>query len=895
MYGHPTFAKTLSTPYTFAESTNQNQTQRVTISNLSQVNSVTVDNGNVTYSVDGNDITLNLSKGTGYQVQTGGTYTPADSKTVTDTRSTSPGGSSSSLPSSISYNSGGYTGTLTGGTATVTSGTYTPADSKTVTDTRSTSPGGSSSSLPSSISYNSGGYTGTLTGGTATVTSGTYTPADSKTVTDTRSTSPGGSSSSLPSSISYNSGGYTGTLTGGTATVTSGTYTPADSKTVTDTRSTSPGGSSSSLPSSISYNSGGYTGTLTGGTATVTSGTYTPADSKTVTDTRSTSPGGSSSSLPSSISYNSGGYTGTLTGGTATVTSGTYTPADSKTITDYPLEKPKGSGPNAFPSTVNYNSGGYSGTLTKYFFCGTCNVDVMYYEGTVTKPASDTRVWTKTYSGTVTKPAVDTRVWTKTYSGTVTKPAVDTRTYETRYQYKVTINYNQYSGTNPSLTTNAGINLNGVDQYFNISNSSQYKISKNISIGIMFKPTSTSIDSRQNLLSDTEGGGIAITLQPNFARTYVYINGAYQTVDIPINLIGLNKWNYIMMTYNGSTINMYLNGDFVSSKSVTGTIAYPNMDWNVGAEPGATSPSYFFKGQIENVRIWNRVLSSTEISNASNQSYSTSGLVGAWIFDSNTTGKSYDISNYQNDAIGKGFSPTITMSASNVDDLGATLNWSSVSGSTSYLLQRDGSQVYKGTNTSYIENALASETNYNYSITPIFTHGEGVSATKTITTLVGSLSLESVPSNINISNVVLNGKTQKIYGSFGQKLIVKDTRKTRDGWKIRVKATNFKSADGLRTFPSNSIDIKPVISINQTKGLMKGSPTITSSNQFIDNTNGAIIISADSTDTGYGIYEISFPSNVLEINIDPKYGFSNIDKSALEYSTKITWTVESGN
>ncbi|WP_160331396.1 LamG-like jellyroll fold domain-containing protein [Heyndrickxia sporothermodurans] len=755
---HKIFAKTLSTPYTFAESTSRNQTQTITILNLSQVNSVTVDNGNVSYSVSGDKLTLNLSNGTGKEIQTGGSYTPEDRKTVTDKRSTEAGGSASTLPTSLSYNNGGYKGTLSkSGAATVTSGSYTAEDSKTVTDKRSTEAGGSASTLPTSLSYNSGGYKGTLSkSGAATVTSGSYTAEKTKVITDTNS-----------DYVVFN--------------IKDPSLLPTDPK--------------------------------------------FPDHTKTVTDSE--------------------GYSGTL-------------------------------------------------TITKYAHGG--GVWICWYTGILKKPAVDTRVWTQNYSGTVTKPAVDTRVWTQNYSGTVTKPAVDTRTYETRYQYKVTVSYLSYAGTTPTLAPNDGVTLNGTTQYFKVPRSAKYELSKNISIGVMFKPTSSSITSRQNLVSDTESGGIAITLSQSYARTYVYIGGTYQTVDIPINLIKLNNWNHILMTYNGSSINMYLNGDYVSSKEVSGSITYPpNFNWIVGAEQDGSNFLYHFKGQIQNVSLWNKILSQTEIINASKGTYTSSGLVGGWTFDNIANGTVYDLTANKNHVTSSGYSPLNILSSSNVDDMSATLNWTGVTGAQSYILKKDGQIVYQGGNRSLSTDDLISETNYLFSVSPVSTNGESVASEKTVTTSKGSLSIESFPSNINLPNLGLNGTNQTIYGSIGQKIVVKDTRRTRDGWRLKVKASNFLSADGKRTFPANSIKIKPITSISQTKGLKKDLPIKTSATQQVDNGNGAVLVSADPTKTGYGVYEITLPTNAIEIQVNPKYAYAKSDKTALAYKTDLTWLLESGN
>ncbi|WP_232695468.1 Ig-like domain-containing protein [Brevibacillus daliensis] len=105
----------------FPESTSSTQTQKLTISKLKQVKSVTVDKGTVTYSVDGEEITFNL-KGRPYdrRVQTGGSSPVSKTASTTSSDTGNSFGSCSDaqslgagkLPQNVSYNSGGYSGTL---------------------------------------------------------------------------------------------------------------------------------------------------------------------------------------------------------------------------------------------------------------------------------------------------------------------------------------------------------------------------------------------------------------------------------------------------------------------------------------------------------------------------------------------------------------------------------------------------------------------------------------------------------------------------------------------------------------------------------------------------------------------------------------------------------------
>lgn len=235
---------------------------------------------------------------------------------------------------------------------------------------------------------------------------------------------------------------------------------------------------SNSFSNSLPYNYDGYTGTLyKNGSSYVISGSYTPSATKQATDYRTSS----SDSFSSSMSYNSGGYTGTLSrNGSSYVYTGSYTPTSSKEARKYipltgraHLTWSNGSWTYyiEYDTTKTYNysdAEGYRGTL-KYCVLGDQKnpwgiwsyynperylKDWMEsnkgsyegekrtlsgghdgeFNGTVTRPASDTRMWRQDYSGTVSRPSSDTRNWKQDYSGTVYKGGNDTF-----YKYKIKI------------------------------------------------------------------------------------------------------------------------------------------------------------------------------------------------------------------------------------------------------------------------------------------------------------------------------------------------------------------------------------------------------------------------------------------------------------------------
>ena len=204
--------------------------------------------------------------------------------------------------------------------------------------------------------------------------------------------------------------------------------------------------SSDEFDDTFNYDYDGYSGILNkSGSSSVISGAWIEEHTKYVT-------------AQTNRNYNSDGYTGTLT---SYVYSGSYYPGDSFTAS-HTLYKSYynqvcwiGSCAmgNCLPTSYYYNSGGYSGTLTRpngaaYVDSWSDNIYLppgetdercdQHYSttltGTVSSAGYDTRVYR--YQGYVTRPGYDTRVWEQNYSGTVYKGGE-----EHLYSYKATIAY----------------------------------------------------------------------------------------------------------------------------------------------------------------------------------------------------------------------------------------------------------------------------------------------------------------------------------------------------------------------------------------------------------------------------------------------------------------------
>lgn len=101
-----------------------------------------------------------------------------------------------------------------------------------------------------------------------------------------------------------------------------------------------------------------------------------------------------------------------------------------------------------------------------------------------------------------------------------------------------------------------------------------------------------------------------------------------------------NDWHNVAVTYNGASVLLYVDGELIST-AVAG-VAVDSMTLFFGQKAGGTG---FFKGNVDEVRFFNRQLSQTDIQMFLNQTVAPDmdGLVNYWKFDEGTGSKTFDL------------------------------------------------------------------------------------------------------------------------------------------------------------------------------------------------------------------------------------------------------------
>ena len=78
------------------------------------------------------------------------------------------------------------------------------------------------------------------------------------------------------------------------------------------------------------------------------------------------------------------------------------------------------------------------------------------------------------------------------------------------------------------------------------------------------------------------------------------------------NLVTLNSWNHLVLTYDGTNLRLYHNGSLVSSIPASGSFSATTLPFNVGYVPFSANNFYLW-GKLDDVALWKRTLSATEV------------------------------------------------------------------------------------------------------------------------------------------------------------------------------------------------------------------------------------------------------------------------------------------
>ena len=169
---------------------------------------------------------------------------------------------------------------------------------------------------------------------------------------------------------------------------------------------------------------------------------------------------------------------------------------------------------------------------------------------------------------------------------------------------------------------NSAYNFNGTNNFIELVNSAQLDNMNDFSISTWYQVNNTSPQFQflvsKDLMGDPPNGDWDFYVNYNKVKFDITIN-TNNNSGTQSSLILPNTWNHALITRNSSSglINIYING--ILENSFTGYIGpYSNTQkMNFGRQ--GSSNQHFLNGKLDDIGIWNRALTPSEVTQLFNQ------------------------------------------------------------------------------------------------------------------------------------------------------------------------------------------------------------------------------------------------------------------------------------
>lgn len=162
---------------------------------------------------------------------------------------------------------------------------------------------------------------------------------------------------------------------------------------------------------------------------------------------------------------------------------------------------------------------------------------------------------------------------------------------------------------------NSSLSFDGIDDNVNIPNNSVFDIAQNITVMSWVK-ASENKTARIIQKGDWDGWGIYQDLWAGWkVSIYTQENIGY-SLDWNSSRPVLGQWYHLAYTYDGNTLKLYVDGVLKNSLSISGNLKINTRPISFGSDNGSQK---FFHGLVDEVYLYNRTLSATEIQNYYNQ------------------------------------------------------------------------------------------------------------------------------------------------------------------------------------------------------------------------------------------------------------------------------------
>ena len=190
------------------------------------------------------------------------------------------------------------------------------------------------------------------------------------------------------------------------------------------------------------------------------------------------------------------------------------------------------------------------------------------------------------------------------------------------YTLRWTLTNGCYDELNVTLIDCKTVDFDGTNDYVSFKNN--YNLNSNFSIEVWVKPNSINntrtVFSRKDAGDNSNGYDLSIV---NGQVQFNWFNGSGTgTVTTGSNSIGTDRWYHLAVTFNGTTYKLYVDGlELGSADGSAPDLTADTIEALLGAmyRVSPNTPTNYFHGWIDELKIWNKAISVQHIRQMMNQ------------------------------------------------------------------------------------------------------------------------------------------------------------------------------------------------------------------------------------------------------------------------------------
>ena len=160
------------------------------------------------------------------------------------------------------------------------------------------------------------------------------------------------------------------------------------------------------------------------------------------------------------------------------------------------------------------------------------------------------------------------------------------------------------------------ISFDGINDHIIVSNSASLNPSSEITFSVWIKPTDITTSRYYSIMRQDSGANRKLLAFQEYGTVLALglnIGGTYGETDSLIDPDDFTdgQWHHIVYTYNGNFVNLYVDGSLKNGPVPrTGVIASETAQFVIASNK---TTSEFFKGSIDDIRVYERALTQSEI------------------------------------------------------------------------------------------------------------------------------------------------------------------------------------------------------------------------------------------------------------------------------------------